>query len=189
MLNGPGTEATLAWSTPATNGLPITGYRVEYKDVTQTKWTRLATVAPVPTSATVTGLTPGQRYQYRVFAFTGNGGVGALCPSSNLAVTGNRAPVAEEPVVLPRNPATGEVTGLLTVTDADNDPLRYRVSAWPTKGSVTWTFVTVNDTVDTTRMFFTYTPTAAGDLTDSFTVTVSDGFGGSTDVKIDIEIS
>jgi hypothetical protein len=137
----------------------------------------------------VTGLTPGQRYQYRVFAFTGNGGVGALCPSSNLAVTGNRAPVAEEPVVLPRNPATGEVTGLLTVTDADNDPLRYRVSAWPTKGSVTWTFVTVNDTVDTTRMFFTYTPTAAGDLTDSFTVTVSDGFGGSTDVKIDIEIS
>jgi VCBS repeat-containing protein len=38
-------------------------------------------------------------------------------------------------------------------------------------------------------MFFTYTPTAAGDLTDSFTVTVSDGFGGSTDVKIDIEIS
>jgi len=190
-LNGPGTEATLAWTTPATNGLPITGYWVEYKDVTQTTWARQAVpVAPVPTSATVTGLTPGQRYQYRVFAFTGNWGVGALlCPSSNIAVTGNRAPVAEEPVVLSRNPATGEVTGLLTVTDADNDPLRYRVSAWPTKGSVTWTFVTVNDTVDTTRMFFTYTPTAAGDLTDSFTVTVSDGFGGSTDVKIDIEIS
>jgi len=185
-LNGPGTEATLAWTTPATNGLPITGYWVEYKDVTQTKWTRLAAVAPVPTSATVTGLTPGQRYQYRVFAFTGNGGVGALCPSSNLAVTGNRAPVAEEPVVLPRNPATGEVTGLLTVTDADNDPLRYRVSAWPTKGSVTWTFVTVNDTVDTTRMFFTYTPTAAGDLTDSFTVTVSDGFGGSVSKQVDV---
>jgi hypothetical protein len=187
MLNGPGTEATLAWSTPATNGLPITGYRVEYKDVTQTTWARQAVpVAPVPTSATVTGLTPGQRYQYRVFAFTGNGGVGALCPSSNLAVTGNRAPVAEEPVVLPRNPATGEVTGLLTVTDADNDPLRYRVSAWPTKGSVTWTFVTVNDTVDTTRMFFTYTPTAAGDLTDSFTVTVSDGFGGSVSKQVDV---
>jgi hypothetical protein len=187
MLNGPGTEATLAWSTPATNGLPITGYRVEYKDVTQTKWTELATVAPVPTSATVTGLTPGQRYQYRVFAFTGNWGVGALlCPSSNIAVTGNRAPVAEEPVVMSRNPATGQVTGLLTVTDADNDPLRYRVSAWPTKGSVTWTFVTVNDTVDTTRMFFTYTPTAAGDLTDSFTVTVSDGFGGSVSKQVDV---
>jgi len=190
-LNGPGTEATLAWSTPATNGLPITGYRVEYKDVTQTKWTRQdVPVAPVPTSATVTGLTPGQRYQYRVFAFTGNWGVGALlCPSSNIAVTGNRAPVAEEPVVMSRNPATGEVTGLLTVTDADNDPLRYRVSAWPTKGSVTWTFVTVNGVVDTTRMFFTYTPTAAGDLTDSFTVTVSDGYGGSASRQIDIVIS
>jgi hypothetical protein len=49
--------------------------------------------------------------------------------------------------------------------------------------------VTVNDTVDTTRMFFTYTPTAAGDLTDSFTVTVSDGFGGSVSRQIDIVIS
>jgi hypothetical protein len=197
MLNGPGTEATLEWKSPATNGLPITGYWVEYKDVTQTKWTRQAVpVAPVPTSATVTGLTPGQRYQYRVFAFTGNGGVGALCPSSNIAVTGNRAPKAEEPVLMSRNPATGEVTGLLTVTDPDGDALMYRVSAWPTKGSVTLTFVKVNNVVDTTRMFFTYTPTAAArqaaaapgappaDKSDTFTVTVSDGFGGSVSVPI-----
>jgi hypothetical protein len=48
--------------------------------------------------------------------------------------------------------------------------------------------VKVNDVVDTTRMFFTYTPTVAGDLTDSFTVVVSDGFGGSVGVKIDVVI-
>jgi hypothetical protein len=186
-LNGPGTEATLAWTTPATNGSPITGYWVEYKPVGGTNWTRLPAVGPVPPSATVTGLTPGQRYQYRVFAFTGNGGVGLVCPSSNLAVTGNSPPTATYAATAP-NPLTGEVTGLLTSVDSNNDPLKYRVSVWPAKGSVTWTFVKVNDVVDTTRMFFTYTPTVAGDLTDSFTVVVSDGFGGSVGVKIDVVI-
>jgi len=74
------------------------------------------------------------------------------------------------------------------------------VSAWPTKGSVTWTFVKVNDVVDTTRMFFTYTPTAAArqaaaaggatpsDKLDTFTVVVSDGFGGSVSVEIEVPI-
>jgi hypothetical protein len=38
-------------------------------------------------------------------------------------------------------------------------------------------------------MFFTYTPTVAGALTDSFTVTVSDGYGGSASRQIDIVIS
>jgi hypothetical protein len=92
------------------------------------------------------------------------------------------------------------VTGLLTAVDLDGDPLRYRVSAWPAKGSVTWTFVKVNDVVDTTRMFFTYTPTAAArqaaaapgatpsDKTDTFTVVVSDGFGESVNVEIEVSI-
>jgi hypothetical protein len=92
------------------------------------------------------------------------------------------------------------VTGLLTSVDSNNDPLKYRVSVWPTKGSVTWTFVTVNGVVDTTRMFFTYTPTAAarqaaaapaapqGDKSDAFTVTVSDGYGGSVSVPIGVVV-
>jgi hypothetical protein len=147
----------------------------------------------------VTGLTPGQRYQYRVFAFTGNGGLGLVCPSSNLAVTGNSVPSATYVVTAP-NLTTGEVTGLLTSVDNNNDPLKYRVSAWPAKGSVTWTFVTVNNVVDTTRMFFTYTPTAAArqaaaapeatqdDASDTFTVTVSDGYGGTVNVEIEVSI-
>jgi hypothetical protein len=194
-LNGPGTEATLTWTSPATNGSPITGYWVEYKPVAGTEWIRLAgPVGPVPPSATVTGLTSGQRYLYRVFAFTGNGGLGSLCPSSNLAVTGNRAPTGTYVVTAP-NPNTGEVSGLLTAVDLDGDALEYRVSVWPAKGSVTWTFVKVNDVVDTTRMFFTYTPTAAArqaatsaDLTDAFTVVVSDGFGGSVSVPIGVVV-
>jgi hypothetical protein len=199
LING-GAGATLSWTSPATNGSPITGYRVEYKAVTDTTWTRQADPAsPVSLSATVTGLTPGQRYQYRVFAFTGNGTAGQMGPSSNIAVTGNSSPTATYAVAAP-NPITGEVTGLLTSVDSNNDSLKYRVSAWPAKGSVTWTFVTVNNVVDTTRMFFTYTPTAAArqaavspgatpsDKTDTFTVVVSDGFGGSVSVPIGVVI-
>jgi hypothetical protein len=198
-LNGSGTEATLTWTSPATNGSPITGYWVEYKPVAGTTWTKLPAVGPVPASATVSGLTPGQRHQYRVFAFTGNGGVGLVCPSSNLAFTGNQAPTATAVVTTP-NPISGEVTGVLTSVDSNDDPLTYRVSVWPTKGSVTWTFVTVNGVVDTTRMFFTYTPTAAArqaaaaqgatsaDQSDTFTVVVSDGFGGSVTVSIGVVV-
>jgi hypothetical protein len=131
-----------------------------------------------------------------VFAFTGNGAIGQVGLSSNVAVTGNHAPEPELPVVTARDPATGEVTGVLTVADRDRDPLKYRVSVWPTKGSVALTFVKVGDVVDTTRMFFTYTPTAAArkaaadsgatdaDKSDSFTVTVSDGYGGIVSVPI-----
>jgi|GEM_PF-2722254 hypothetical protein len=199
LING-GAGATLSWTSPATNGSPITGYRVEYKAVTDTTWTRQADPAsPVSLAATVSGLTPGQRYQYRVFAFTGNGTAGQMGPSSNIAVTGNSSPTATPAVTAP-NPITGEVTGLLTSVDSNNDSLKYRVSAWPTKGSVTWTFVTVNKVVDTTRMFFTYTPTAAArqaaaapgatpsDKTDTFTVVVSDGFGESVNVEIEVSI-
>jgi hypothetical protein len=198
-LNGSGTQATLAWTSPATNGSPITGYWVEHKPVGGTTWTRLPAIGPVPASATVSGLTPGQRYQYRVFAFTGNGGLGLVCPSSNLAVTGNQAPTATAVVTAP-NPISGEVTGVLTSVDNNNDSLTYRVSVWPAKGSVTWTFVKVEDVVDTTRMFFTYTPTAAArqaaaapgatsaDQSDTFTVTVSDGYGGTVNVEIEVPI-
>jgi hypothetical protein len=198
-LNGSGAQATLAWTSPATNGSPITGYWVEHKPVGGTTWTRLPAIGPVPASATVSGLTPGQRYQYRVFAFTGNGGLGLVCPSSNLAVTGNQAPTATAVVTAP-NPISGEVTGVLTSVDNNNDSLTYRVSVWPAKGSVTWTFVKVEDVVDTTRMFFTYTPTAAArqaaaapgatsaDQSDTFTVTVSDGYGGTVNVEIEVPI-
>lgn len=194
-LNGSGTEATLTWTSPATNGAPITNYRVERRRVGDADWTTLLTGSAIP-SISWNSLVAGQRYQFRVFAISRIQGVDRVGLSSNVAVTGNHAPTASY-AVAPPNPVTGEVTGLLTGADIDDDPLRYRVTAWPTKGSVTTTVVTESGS---TRMFFTYTPTAAArlaaaapnatsaDRTDAFGVTISDGFGGTVTVPISVTV-
>lgn len=87
---------------------------------------------------------------------------------------------------------TGVVTGTVSGTDPDGDALSYSAPAWTPKGSVS---------IDTATGEFTYTPTAgarqtaartgatAADKADSFTVTVTDGYGGSTAVPIMVAIS
>ena len=86
---------------------------------------------------------------------------------------------------------TGTVTGAVIGSDADGDPLTYTGSTTTGKGSVT---VAADGT-------FTYTPTAvarhaaakltapATALTDSFAVTISDGYGGSVIVPVSVAIS
>jgi len=87
----------------------------------------------------------------------------------------NAAPVAGTPTVNTPNGSTGLVTGTVSATDANGDPLTYSGSTTTTKGTVV---VNTNGT-------FTYTPTTAarqnadGATTDSFTVTISDGYGGN----------
>jgi len=118
-------------------------------------------------------LTPGQRYLFRVFAISGLG----TGLSSNVAVTGNQAPT-DSLEVAPRNPTTGVVNGNLRGTDPNGDKLTYTLSMEPAKGTV----------VLTTTGQFTYTPTLTAlqpnDRNDSFTVTITDGYGGNTPVSI-----
>ncbi|MBU6295786.1 MAG: fibronectin type III domain-containing protein [Planctomycetes bacterium] len=191
LING-GAAATLAWNTPAPNGLPINNYRVEWKRDSEEAWNSLNTGSVVP-SFTITGLTPGQRYLHRVFAINSvpalqAGGTGL---SSNVAVSGNQAPTAPAPQVSPPNPATGLVAGMVLATDPDHDPLTYTVSTPPAKGTVSMSPAGA----------FTYTPTAAArhaaaapgatpaDQADAFTVTVSDGYGGVVNVPIPVTIA
>jgi len=89
------------------------------------------------------------------------------------------------------DPTTGAVTGTLTGTDPDGNPLTYALSTGPTKGAVT---------LNTTTGGFTYTPTAGArnqaaadgaglDLTtDTFTITTTDGYGGATTTTITVTI-
>ncbi len=96
----------------------------------------------------------------------------------------NTAPTATA-VVGVNDPITGRVTGTVTGSDADGDVLTYGAPASTAKGTVS---------IDAGTGAFSYTPTTAArknaaDLTDTFTVTVTDGYGGATTVPIAVAIS
>ncbi|MGI9162754.1 MAG: Ig-like domain-containing protein [Mycobacterium sp.] len=102
----------------------------------------------------------------------------------------NTAPLAGTPVVGTPNATTGVVNGTVSATDANGDPLTFSVPATTAKGAV----------VITTAGAFTYTPTAtarsnagkagatAADKADTFTVTITDGYGGTAAAAVNITI-
>ena len=102
----------------------------------------------------------------------------------------NSAPVPKTTVGSP-NATTGAVTGSVTATDANNDALTYGGSATTAKGAVT---------VNASTGAFTYTPTAPARhaaakigaiaaTADTFTVTVTDGYGAAVPVAVTVAIS
>ena len=126
------------------------------------------------------------------FTVTVNDAHGGLVtvPVSVTIDPNNTAPAANATIGAP-DPATGVITGTVSATDPEADPLSYTGSTTTTKGAVT-----VN-----TDGTFTYTPTdtarhnAAADTAtttdkhDSFTVTVNDAHGGTTTIPVSVAIS
>ncbi|MBX7450659.1 tandem-95 repeat protein [Mycolicibacterium sp. 3033] len=108
----------------------------------------------------------------------------AILPAPNSAPTNGTANPGQPD-------ASGKVSGTVTATDANGDPLTYSGSTSTAKGSVV---VNANGT-------FLYTPTdaarhaasaltaSAADKQDTFTVTVSDGRGGTLQVPVTVTIS
>jgi VCBS repeat-containing protein len=104
----------------------------------------------------------------------------------------NTAPIVADPTVGTPDPATGVVTGSVSASDPDGDPLSYTAPATTAKGAVV---------IDAATGDFSYTPTAtarhgaasegavAGDLADSFMVTVSDGYGGTATAVVTVAVS
>ena len=99
----------------------------------------------------------------------------------------NAEPVATATTRTPNG--VGVVTGRVTATDADHDPLTYSVASAPTGGTVV---------IDSTGRF-TYTPTAAArhaaaatdgtaQTQDTFTLAVADGYGGVASVPVTVQI-
>jgi len=104
----------------------------------------------------------------------------------------NTAPVSGTATIGTPDSTTGAVLGTAKATDGDADALTFSAPATTGKGSVT---------VNATTGAFTYTPTAfarntaagstatAADKSDSFTVTVTDGYGGSTAIPVSVAVS
>lgn len=112
----------------------------------------------------------------------GRGGT-ASCPVTVSIGPKNAAPVAGSPTVGTPVGSAGVITGSITATDADNDRLTYRGSGTTAKGTVA---------IDPTTGAFTYTPNASAfgmsGNTDTFTITVTDGYGGSTPIAVTVPI-
>lgn len=103
----------------------------------------------------------------------------------------NTAPVAGTPTVGDPDPVSGVVSGSIVAADADGDPLGFTAPVLSAKGTVT-----IGPTGS-----FSYTPSATArqnaalpgaalaDLQDSFTVTISDGYGGTDTATVTVAIS
>ncbi|MDT5338298.1 MAG: large repetitive protein, partial [Mycobacterium sp.] len=124
---------------------------------------------------------------FTVTASDGHGGTLAV-PVIVAVNPKNATPIGGTVTVGNPNSTTGVVTGTVRATDADRDALTYTGSTSTAKGAV---IVNANGT-------FTYTPTAiarhealAGGAaaTDSFTVTASDGHGGTVAVAVNVTVS
>ncbi|SEH61361.1 VCBS repeat-containing protein/40-residue YVTN family beta-propeller repeat-containing protein [Mycolicibacterium rutilum] len=107
----------------------------------------------------------------------------------NVPITpSNSAPISGGFAVTQTNPSTGVVKGVVSADDPDDDRLTYKGTTTTAKGRVT---VASNGSL-------TYTPTAAArhaaassstPVTDNFTVTVTDGHGGTLAVPVTVTIA
>ena len=76
------TQASLSWTAPtSTGGAAITDYIIEYKAASASQWSTFADGTSTSTTATVTGLTNGTDYQFRVSAVNS---VGTGSPSGTV---------------------------------------------------------------------------------------------------------
>lgn len=96
----------------------------------------------------------------------------------------NAAPVAGAPSIGSPVGSAGVISGSVSATDADRDTLTYSGPGTTAKGTVT---------IDPTTGAFTYTPNASAHgmaaSTDTFTITVTDGYGGSTPIAVSVPIA
>ncbi len=94
------TQVSLSWTAPANDGgLSITDYVVDYKIATESSWSTFADGTSTSTSATVTGLSNGVSYDFRVSTVNA---VGQGTASSNATTT---------PATVPTAPTIGTATG------------------------------------------------------------------------------
>ena len=104
-------QVVVAWSAPANNGAAISDYVVQYSTSSSGSYTAFADGISTSTSATVTGLTNGTAYYFKVAA-TNSVGTGSYSAASAAATP-----------TLPTQTVTWSPTTALTTAQSPNTPL------------------------------------------------------------------
>ncbi|WP_158304894.1 Ig-like domain-containing protein [Methanobacterium lacus] len=168
---------TIPEDTQATGN--VTGTDVDGDTLTYTKSTDPSHGTAVVNADGTYTYTPNANYNgpdsFTVTVSDGNGGSDVVTVNINVTPV-NDAPIGnDDSKTIPEDTqATGKVTG----TDIDGDTLTYTKNTNPSHGTAV---VNADGT-------YTYTPNANYNGPDSFTVTVSDGNGGSDVVTVTIDV-
>ena len=86
-----GTSIHLTWTTPASNGDPITAHRIRYRANTTTTWSTHPHQKPKTTNTTIDGLTPNTTYQTQINATNQTGTSGWSTLTTTTTTTADRA--------------------------------------------------------------------------------------------------
>ncbi|RYE69742.1 MAG: tandem-95 repeat protein, partial [Rhizobiaceae bacterium] len=101
----------------------------------------------------------------------------ASATPATVNIRDNRTPIASAPSITTNEDVS--INGTITASDADGDLLTYIVTTAPVNGTL----------VLNTNGTYTYTPNANFNGTDSFTIKVSDGKGGTVTLTIPVTVT
>ena len=167
---------TIRWTTPSSNGTPINGYNVQYKEHSDTQWTN-ATHAGTLTNATVSNLEPDTPYDFQVQAIS-DAGNGLWSPALETRTA--------EIIVLPvatisatNNTIQEGESAEFTVTLNKNDNTTVNLSYSWTGNNGSISSGTISFSASTTETISIPTTENSDNVDGSLTVTVSNGTGYS----------
>jgi predicted phage tail protein len=138
-------QVQLSWTAPVSNGgLSVTDYTIQYSSNSGSSWQTFTDAVSSATSATVTGLTNGTGYLFRV-ASVHDVGAGSFAATSS-SITPNAVPLPPTNIVATRGRGVVTVSWTTPVSTAGVRITDYRVQQ-STNGGISW--VTVGDGVST----------------------------------------
>jgi len=164
------TTTNLTWTAPSNGGDPITDYTVDYRVSGDVSWTNFVDGVSATSGATVTGLTNGVTYEFRVRAING---VGTALDSNIPSVT----------VLAPIAPSTPSAPTASTILSISGGTASVAFSAPSANGSAITSY-TVTSSPGGIQVSGASSPLIVTGLTNNtsytFTVTATNGVGTSS---------